>query len=919
MRSRHFRPLSLVLAALLLLAPASAGSASGTAAHPGSTVVEGKARFQILSPTMIRLEYAGDGVFQNATTFNAVNRGSGRTAYTTTVSRDGYRVIRTGALTLRYRQNSGPFTDANLSVLVAGTKTTAAPIFPSYCRYDTTACEAENALIEGNAATAYDHSGQTGTGFIDGLQRTGSSITHDVSAVPSAGTYRLAVRYANSTGGDGANTTRTLSAVVNGVKGPTISFPPTGSWDTWSTAAVDVNLRAGTNSVQIRQDSSDSGNVNLDSLAVIPTSATTYPSAYTGLSTTAYGAGPKSTLGGWARSLDNPAGLPVAEHPGILTKDGWYLLDDTRSALLSSRHTVTDRRSHGAQPYQDGYFFGYGQDYKQGLSDLNTLTGSIALLPQSAYGVWYSRYFAYSQADYKNTLLPKFRSTKTPIDWLVVDTDWKSPSQWNGWNWNPELFPDPQAFLSWTKSQGLSVSMNIHPSIAPNDAQFATADAQAGGLTAQDANTYRFDWSVPAQLRAYLNLHQGFEKQGVRAWWLDYCTSCGASTVSDPQVAPDNLINQAYADNSTSKGLRGFTFSRIGGSEQGSLHSSYPLGPWSERRNTLHFTGDTPGSWEMLAYESKFTAGEAAVGLSNVSHDIGSFHGGHLADDLYARWVQLGTFQPIDRLHSDHGDRLPWDYPGAAGDSAQQFLKLREALVPYTYTLARQANVTGVPIVRPMYLEYPKQAEAYTSTGQYLYGDKVLVAPITTPNDAEGNGSVSVWVPPGSWTDYFTGRTYTGPATTTITAPLSRMPVLIKSGGIMPTRTDYVDNAAQRPLKQLTVNVAAGADGAFSWYQDAGEGHGYQRGESTTTPISWQDKHRTLTVGRSTGSYPGAVAARAYTLSLSNASAPRAVTVDGVRLPRTAWGYDPQLHKITVTTASLSVRRAHTIALTGTA
>ena len=163
----------------------------------------------------------------------------------------------------------------------------------------------------------------------------------------------------------------------------------------------------------------------------------------------------------------------------------------------------------------------------------------------------------------------------------------------------------------------------------------------------------------------------------------------------------------------------------------------------------MQFTGDTPATWQMMAFEARFTADEAAAGISNVSDDIGSFHGNHLADDMYARWVQLGTFQPIDRLHSDHGDRLPWNYGAAADASAEKFLRLREALVPYTYTLARQANTTGVPIIRPLYLNYPTQSAAYTNPGEYLYGDNVLVSPITTASDANGNGSSTALDPAG--------------------------------------------------------------------------------------------------------------------------------------------------------------------------
>jgi glycosyl hydrolase family 31/ricin-type beta-trefoil lectin protein/uncharacterized protein DUF5110/carbohydrate binding protein with CBM6 domain len=898
---------SLIL--LSTVAPAVPASAAGAAA---TAVVDGSARFQVLTPTLIRMEYAGDGAFQDATTFNAVDRSQPAPAYTTTVTADGYREIRTAAVTLRHRQNSGPFTAANVSVTMAATGATANPVFPSYCAVST-ACETENALLRWHAGTALDHTGYAGSGFVAGIEDTGSGIEQDVSAVPAAGTYRLAVRYANAVGSDGQSTTRTLSTQVNGAAGPRLTLPATGSWDTWAVATATVTLRAGANTLAVVQNAGDTGKVNLDSFAVTPAAATGYPGPATTLTTTGYGAGPSSTLGGWTRSLDNPPVVPAPEHPGLLNRGGWYLLDDTRTALLSADHTVTDRPSHGAQPYQDGYFFGYGTDYRRALADLNALTGPAALLPQSAYGLWFSRYFAYPAADYP-PLLSRFRSAYVPLDWLVVDTDWKSPSQWNGWNWNTALFPDPQGFLDWTGQQGLSVSLNIHPSIATNDPRYATANAQAGGLLPDGTGTAAFDWSNPAHLTAYLNLHRPFEQQGVRTWWLDYCTYCGSSLAADPHVAPDNLINQRYADEFTARGVRGFSFARIGGAERGGITSSYPLGPWSERRTTMQFTGDTPATWQMLAYEARYTPDEAAAGLSNVSHDIGSFHGGHLPDDLYARWVQLGTFQPIDRLHSDHGDRLPWDYTGDAAASAQRFLRLRGALVPYTYTAARQAATAGVPIVRPMYLDYPGQAAAYTAAGQYLYGDNLLIAPII-----DASGSVSVWVPPGTWTDWFTGTTYTGPATVPMSAPLSRMPVLIKAGGIVPTRTDYAENAGQRPLTQVTLNVAAGADGTSSLYQDAGDGPGYRSGQSATTAYAWQDTSRTLTVGAVAGTYPGAPTARSYTLRLSNAGAPAAVTVDGVQVPEAAWSYNADLRVVTVTTDALPVTAAHTVALLGSA
>jgi hypothetical protein len=267
--------------------------------------------------------------------------------YTTSVTADGYRQIQTSAVTLRYKENSGPFTAFNLSVTIAATGATANPVFPSYCPASA-ACEGEDALMTGNVTPGYDHVGYTGTGFAAGFEGTGSGLQYDVN-VPTAGTWRLAIRYANATGSDNQSVTRTLTAHVNGATGPQFSLPPTSSWDTWSTAAVSVSLRAGSNAISIVQDAADSGRVNVDSIAVTPTSSTSYPAPVTTLPATGYGAGPAGQLGGWYRSLDNvPNGLPdvsTSLHPGVLNRGGWYLLDDSRTALLSSGHAVSDRPS----------------------------------------------------------------------------------------------------------------------------------------------------------------------------------------------------------------------------------------------------------------------------------------------------------------------------------------------------------------------------------------------------------------------------------------------------------------------------------------------------------------------------------------------------------------------------------------------
>jgi alpha-glucosidase (family GH31 glycosyl hydrolase) len=1047
-------------------------AAEGRPLRQPPTVRSGDARFEVLSPTLVRTEYAGDGGFLDAPTFNAIGRGDfARTPFTATTS-DGWLTLRTSALTLRYKVGSGPFTTGNLTVdVTAGDRpVTAAPWQHLTCAAGAL-CEAEDLSYSG-VTTASDHAGFTGPGFVAGFENTGDTLTADID-VTAAGTYALASRYANGTGGDGRHETRTLTLSVDG-RDQTFRLPATDGWEDWSVASVPVQLSSGRHAVSLKRTPGDSGNVNVDSVALLSPQAA-YPSsaaratvdcrfgtsceAETGRTTGsavvasdhgnfsgkgfvaeltrgsdlsvrvagvpadgtyslhlryANGTGgdgrhetrtavlraggdeqrlslpatddwdtwrtvsvpvslkagadtltlhcpdaaschvnadtlavtrrdapapdPHLALGGYRRSLDGVDGDrgDVPTTPGLLHRDGWYLLDDTQTAVYDpAARKVSPRPGHGDRPYQDGYLFGYGHDYKRGLSDLATLTGPGKLLPRWAYGVWYSEYIDRTAADYQKTILPAFRSEDVPLDVLVVDTDFKSPDTWNGWQIDTAKFPDPKGFFDWAHAQGLHTTLNTHPSILDTDPQFAAAMAtakgklqKAGCSSGSGAACYTFDFGDPDQLKAYMDLHRSLEEQGNDFWWLDWC--CDASRSSLKGVTPDAWINQQYAAAADRTVGRGFVISRAHGSLQSGPYSGpsgLPTGPWADKRTTLHFTGDTSSTWGTLAAEVGYTAAEsAATGLSAISHDIG----GHndttglqgsetytangqthrtkkLPDEMYARWVQFGTFQPIDRLHSNHSDRLPWQYGSEARASADKFLRLRESLVPYTYTLAQEASTTGVPVVRAMYLEYPDEPQAYATAGtEYLYGPDVLVAPVTTPGTT---ATTSVWFPPGKWTDYFTGRTYEGGTTQRVTTGLDSMPVFVRAGGIMPTRTDGAAHDAKSPLTEVTLNIAAGASGSFTLYED--DGTTTRPSEHATTRIRYTETGRahTVRVSPASGSFRGQVPRREWTFRILGVTAPPdAVTADGRSLSSRAYTWDESARTLTVTVPARSVR-----------
>jgi alpha-glucosidase (family GH31 glycosyl hydrolase) len=957
-------------------------------------VTDGNARFTVLTPTLIRTEYAGDGIFETQRSFNIIEHNLPVPAYSTNVN-DGYLEIQTEKLLLRYKQNSGIFDSTNLVIslnvedqpviakpwcttvsayreeaenarllgdawlatdhnnydgsgFVAGLKAVGAGMewtvrknfaagnyvlslkyssgkgaqtislyidgvktqitlpatvdweewklyqqtitldfgphtFKLLCDNDDSKnvnidwitvspvlgvnrlYEAEDAIMFGGVNKATDHKDFSGSGFAAGYKKAGASVCWELDNTQDAGDYVISLKYSNGIPTDGLHIVRTLSLYVDDVK-TQISFNPTSDWEHWDIFQKTTALSTGRHTIRLVGEEGDNLHVNIDWLVVTPVGAT-LPNEHIDAQ--------KTNLGGWSRGLDTKNGaIPLWD--GILSRDGWYLLDDSETALYDSDGWIADRPIHRGG-YLDGYFFGYGTDYQTALSDFYKITGNPVLLPKWAFGIWYSiNSETYTNASfYQNTLLPRFRSEKLPLDVLVVDTDWKLPERWNGWSWNLSLFPDPQGFMEWTREQGLAIPLNVHPTINNNDPKFTQTNTTAGGLIA-DGSKHHFDFSKKQHAQAFLDLLQPFNQQGVRFWWNDQAEKPHSEVKGAPA---DTWINHLYAKDANDRNLRGFAFSRIGSGDIGYNDNREPGIGWSEHRYTLHFTGDAYDTWNMLAFQSTFTIREANIGIPYVSHDLGSYHANQLSNDMYIRWIQFGVFQPIFRLHSKRGMRLPWEYPDVKAQ-AEKFIRLRHALIPYTYTLAHESANGGLPIVRGMYWYYPTASEAYSYDKQYFYGEKMLVAPIATPG---ATASTKVWFPEGMWTNFFTNATVTGPAEQNVSADYSSMPVFVKAGGIIPL-AHYSDYVGQTPDDSLTLKVYTGNDGEFILYEDEGENLNYQTGEYAQTEIIYREQEKKLSIKARQGSYTTAPEQRAYDIEFYNAAIPEKISVNGVAL-----------------------------------
>lgn len=535
-------------------------------------------------------------------------------------------------------------------------------------------------------------------------------------------------------------------------------------------------------------------------------------------------------LRGTARTLDEADGAIELEH-GIISRNGFSVLDDSKSLLLREDGWVEPRQEECI----DIYFFGYGHQYEKCLKDFYFLTGNTPLLPRFTLGNWWSRYHKYSEEEYKK-VMTRFEKEKIPfsvsvidMDWHLVDVDPKYGSGWTGYTWNRQLFPDPAGFMNWLHDHHLKVTLNVHPAdgVRPHEEQYEMM-AKELGINWENEEFINFDITDPKFLEAYFKyLHHPNEEQGVDFWWLDWQQG-GVTKILG--LDPLWMLNHYHYLDSQRRGVRGLTFSRYAG--LGSHR--YPIG----------FSGDTFITWKSLDFQPYFTANASNAGYGWWSHDIGGHMQGYKDDELAVRWVQFGVFSPIMRLHSSSNHftgKEPWNYNMIAESVMKKYLRLRHELIPYLYTMNYYASREGQPLIRPMYYLEPECKEAYEVPNEYYFGTEMIACPVTKPMKKKAcAASVEVWLPEGKWFDIFNGCIYDGGRKMILYRGIEDIPILAKAGAIIPMASlEEYTNSVDNP-SNLHVKIFPGKNGVFHLYED--EGNSVDTGENvfSDTAFIWQ-------------------------------------------------------------------------------
>ena len=587
----------------------------------------------------------------------------------------------------------------------------------------------------------------------------------------------------------------------------------------------------------------------------------------------------QANLGGTFRTLDGMNGdmrdgQKVEMPDGLLARDGWTLIDDSRGFLFDDSDWAWVK-PRADKEGQDWYFLGYGHDYKAALLDYTRFAGRMPLPPRYTFGYWWSRYWAYTDQQLRK-LVDDFKRYDIPLEVLVIDMDWHhtlpGKGGWTGWTWNDYLFPNPKQLLSDLRDEGLKVTLNLHPAdgLAPYE-QAYSAVAKALGMNPDKQERIEWIASDKQFMKAMFDhvLHP-MQQDGVSFWWLDW-----QQHPYDKRV--DSLSNTwwinycFFSDMQRNSTHRPMLYHRWGG-----------LG---NHRYQVGFSGDTYISWASLDYQPYFNSTASNVLYGYWSHDIGGHMHGVVEPEMYIRWLQFGCYAPIMRTHTSKGYKMnkePWIFGAENLNIIRSYVLQRYRLVPYIYTMARKAYDEAISLCRPLYYDYPEAPEAYSYRNEYLFGDRLLVAPITSPADSlTGYTPMKIWLPSGTtWYEWHSGRTFAGGQLIAQRYALNEYPIFVKTGTILPLYTQARRLSSND--QSLTLAIFPGDEGQFALYEDQGDDRYYDLHYSFT-PLSYHREGNRLhvTIAPRNGSYPDMPVQRRWQVEVISSAYPVEVKVNG--------------------------------------
>jgi alpha-glucosidase len=535
------------------------------------------------------------------------------------------------------------------------------------------------------------------------------------------------------------------------------------------------------------------------------------------------------------------------------------------------------------------YYFFWGPSIKKILGRYADLTGHLPMPPKWALGNQQSRWSYYPDT-VAEEVVRRYRAEDLPLDVLHLDIDYMQ--QYRVFTWDRHGYPDPTAFTEKLRKQGVKVVVIVDPGVKYQPPEPGAANTAANPeVTAQDKSYYVFnqglakdyflkrkdgklwigavwpgkavyaDFTLAAAARWWGDLHRAYLDHGVAGIWndmnepSDFLDQTGKTQMD--VITYDGGANSPYAGNRNVFALNEARATYEGLERLRPNDRPYVITRAAyagiQRYSTM-WTGDNTATWDAMAlsipmFETLGLSGEPFVGA-----DAGGFIGRTDAE-LLTRWYQIAFLTPFCRNHAqrDAYDHEPWRFGAYYEDIIRKYLKLRYRFLPFLYTALEEAHRTGVPIFRPLLLNYQNDANTLDLDDEFMVGGDLLVAPILKP----GATSRLVYLPEGTWFDYWTGRQLAGGRMIHADAALETVPLYVRGGAIIPMgpEMNYVGEKSTDPLT-FEVYPDAQGNARTSLYEDDGVSPAYRNGVERRTTVTYQSFK--IDVSAPTGSYqPG--------------------------------------------------------------
>ncbi|WP_368657759.1 alpha-xylosidase [Metabacillus halosaccharovorans] len=454
------------------------------------------------------------------------------------------------------------------------------------------------------------------------------------------------------------------------------------------------------------------------------------------------------------------------------------------------------------------YFLIGGETPKEVLTNYTELTGKPALPPAWSYGLWLTTSFT---TDYNEETVTHFvdgmAERDIPLSVFHFDCFWMKEFEWCNFEWDKDAFPEPEAMLKRLKDKGLKICVWINPYIAEKSKLFD--EAAENGYLLKKANGDVWQWDLwqggmgvvdftnPAACEWYCGKLKGLLDMGVDSFKTDFGERIPTDVVYYDGSDPQRMHNYyAYLYN---KVVFDLLEEEKGKKEAVVFARSAAVG---SQQFPVHWGGDCNATYESMAESLRGGLSLSLSGFGYWSHDIGGFEN-TASPDLFKRWLAFGLLSSHSRLHGSSSYRVPWLFDEEAVDVTKHFSKLKNRLMPYLYSASVENHNTGVPVMRPMLLEFAEDPNTHVLDRQYMLGNSLLVAPIM---NEEGVGSY--YLPQGKWTHYLTKEVVEGGTWRTENYDYLSLPLFIKENSIL-----AIGHDDDRPDYEFANNVT------FEFYQ----------------------------------------------------------------------------------------------------